>query len=64
MEGAWTVFKKKGKSSIQSLILLTYPILLYPVYKILLIRIFSVVDNKCLKAPRSLVFNLKFQKVT
>lgn len=41
------------------LYLKTHPIFLYPVYKILLIRVVPVMDDKCLKASCSLVFNLK-----
>jgi hypothetical protein len=41
------------------LYLQTHPIFLYPVYKILLIRVVPVMDDECLKASCSLVFNLK-----
>jgi hypothetical protein len=37
----------------------TYPIFLYPVYKILLVGILSVMDDKSLKATSSLGLNLK-----
>jgi hypothetical protein len=41
------------------LYLKTHPIFLYPVYEVLLIRVIPVMDDKCLKASCSLVFNLK-----
>lgn len=59
----WKTFSEGCKRfNINVFILFSYPIFLNPIYKILLIWIFTIMNNKRLKSNCGLRFNLKLQE--